>query len=284
MVDTVGTVEQPNGYCNTKRLSALAEHWSGDGSAKLSAMTFLVVGGVALGVWGLAASTLVLLAGRLPPGLVRDIAEFLPACVTTARALRRDRAVPRRAKVAMLVAIVWMLSPIDLLPEFLPVIGLLDDVIAVVLLLRYAARSVPRSRLEAAWPANPATLRRLLARLPRRRKGCAATVDDVKVEVLFFDGCPNHAALLPHLRDVLEGANSGADVELVRVEDADAAMRERFLGSPTVRIDGEDVEPGADDRTDFGLKCRLFRTPDGVRGMPADEWILDALQRATARC
>ncbi len=130
-------------------------------------MSLLVVAGVAIGVWAVCVLAMVLLAGRLPPGLLRDIAEFLPACVTTARTLRGDPAVPRRAKVALLVAIAWVVSPIDLLPEFLPVIGPLDDVVAVVLLLRYAARSVPRERLEAAWPANPATLRRLLGTAPR---------------------------------------------------------------------------------------------------------------------
>jgi hypothetical protein len=101
----------------------------------------------------------------------------------------------------------------------------------------------------------------------------------MKVEVLYFDGCPNHEALLPHLRELLDASGAGTDVELLRVEDAEAAERERFLGSPTVRLDGEDVEPGAADRTDFGLKCRLFATPDGLRGMPADEWVLAALQR-----
>jgi uncharacterized membrane protein YkvA (DUF1232 family) len=60
------------------------------------------------------------------------------------------------------VAVLWVLSPIDLLPEFLPVIGPLDDVVAVVLLLRYAARSVPRSVLLEAWPAEPRLLLRLL--------------------------------------------------------------------------------------------------------------------------
>ena len=109
------------------------------------------------------------------------------------------------------------------------------------------------------------------------------TVWCMKVEVLYFDGCPNHEALLPHLRELLECSGERADVEFVRVADRDAAERERFLGSPTVRVDGEDVEPGAADRTDFGLKCRLFATPDGLRGMPADEWVLDALQRRATR-
>lgn len=103
-----------------------------------------------------------ILARRLPPGLLRDAAEFLPACVTAARRLRRSPHVPRRAKVALLVAVLWVLSPIDLLPEFLPVIGPLDDVVAVVLLLRYAARSIPRPVLLEAWPADHRLLQRLL--------------------------------------------------------------------------------------------------------------------------
>jgi uncharacterized membrane protein YkvA (DUF1232 family) len=103
-----------------------------------------------------------LLAHRLPPGLMRQVAEFLPSCVTTARTLRQDPAVPRRAKVALLVAVVWVVSPIDLLPEFLPVIGPLDDVVAVILLLRYAARSIPRETLLDAWPTDPRLLQKLL--------------------------------------------------------------------------------------------------------------------------
>ncbi len=75
--------------------------------------------------------------------------------VTTARQLRRDPRVPRRAKVAVAIAALWMLSPIDLIPEFVPVIGPLDDIIVVALLLRYAARSVPRVVLLEAWPGNP---------------------------------------------------------------------------------------------------------------------------------
>lgn len=120
----------------------------------------LVAAGLAL--WALSCLAMIVLARRLPPGLARDVAEFLPACVTTARRLRADPAVPRRAKVALLVAILWVLSPIDLLPELLPVIGPLDDVVAVVLLLRCAARAVPRATLLEAWPAEPRLLMRVL--------------------------------------------------------------------------------------------------------------------------
>lgn len=105
---------------------------------------------------------LVVLARRLPAGTARDAVAFLPACVTAARRLARDPRVPLRAKAAVGFAALWVLSPIDLIPEFLPVIGPLDDVVVVALALRYAARRVPRPVLLEAWPAEPRLLERLL--------------------------------------------------------------------------------------------------------------------------
>jgi uncharacterized membrane protein YkvA (DUF1232 family) len=118
----------------------------------------LVAVGLMVGTWAL----LVLLARRLPPGLLRDVASVVPDCVTTVRRLRRDPRVPRRAKVVVALAGLWLLSPIDLLPEFLPVIGPLDDVLVVALALRYAAQQVPREVLLTAWPGEPRVLDRLL--------------------------------------------------------------------------------------------------------------------------
>ena len=105
---------------------------------------------------------LVVLAARLPEGSLKELAAFLPDCVTTARRLRRDSRVPKRAKVAVGFALLWVLSPIDLIPEFLPVIGPLDDVVVVALAFRYAARQVPRQVLLEAWPGKPSTIERLL--------------------------------------------------------------------------------------------------------------------------
>ncbi len=105
---------------------------------------------------------LVVLARRLPPGVLKDLASILPACLTTLRRLRRDPRVPPRAKIAVGFAALWILSPIDLIPEFLPVIGPLDDVVVVALLLRYAARQVPRQVITDAWPADTRLLDRVL--------------------------------------------------------------------------------------------------------------------------
>jgi len=102
----------------------------------------------------------------------------------------------------------------------------------------------------------------------------------VRVELLYFEGCPNHERLLPRLNELVAGADPDAGVELRRVESIEAAERERFLGSPTVRIDGVDVDPGAADRTDFGLKCRLYRSDEGTSGLPPERWIRDGLAHA----
>lgn len=104
---------------------------------------------------------MIVLARRLPPGLAKDLASVLPACVTTARRLRKDPRVPRRVKIVVAFAGLWVLSPIDLIPEFLPIIGPLDDIVVVALALRYAARRVPPAALVEAWPGE----RRILARL-----------------------------------------------------------------------------------------------------------------------
>jgi hypothetical protein len=99
----------------------------------------------------------------------------------------------------------------------------------------------------------------------------------MKVELLYFDGCPNHEALLPRLRALLAREGSPAEIGLRRITDDVAAQRERFLGSPTVRVEGRDVEPNAERRTDYGMKCRLYRTTTGLSGQPPEDWLRAAL-------
>jgi len=122
----------------------------------LTGLLFAVA--VMVATWAL----LVVLARRLPPGVLRDLASFIPDCVTAMRRLRGDPRVPRRARIAIAMAAVWVASPIDLIPEFLPVIGPLDDIVVVALALRYAGRQVPRDVLLSAWPGEPRLLVRLL--------------------------------------------------------------------------------------------------------------------------
>ncbi|GAA4578894.1 hypothetical protein GCM10023176_55660 [Micromonospora coerulea] len=99
------------------------------------------------------------------------------------------------------------------------------------------------------------------------------------IEVLHFDGCPNHEGFMPHLRALLDGAGVDDPIHERAVETGADAQTLAFLGSPTLRIDGVDVDPTAAQRTDYGLQCRLYPTEDGLRGTPPDKWILAALQR-----
>jgi hypothetical protein len=102
----------------------------------------------------------------------------------------------------------------------------------------------------------------------------------VTLEVLYFDGCPSHHRLLPVLREL--AAEHGVQLTQRRIDSAADAEQARFLGSPSVRVNGVDVEPGAHQRTDFGLKCRLYRSPGGQSGLPPQQWIKRALRRVAA--
>lgn len=99
-----------------------------------------------------------------------------------------------------------------------------------------------------------------------------------EVEVLYFDGCPNHDPAVALVERVAAELGLKPQIRLVNVPDAEAAATLRFLGSPTVRVGGCDVEPGADERTDYGLCCRVFRTAAGTRGEPDEQWVRNALR------
>lgn len=118
--------------------------------------------GIAIACLIASWAILLVLARRLPPGILRDLAAFVPDCITTVRRLRKDPRVPRRAKIAIIVAGIWIASPVDLIPEFIPVLGPLDDIVVVALALRYAGRQVPREVLLEAWPGDRRLVQRLL--------------------------------------------------------------------------------------------------------------------------
>jgi hypothetical protein len=98
------------------------------------------------------------------------------------------------------------------------------------------------------------------------------------IEVLYFHGCPNHVQLLEQLPHLLAREGVAAEIVLREVSNDEHARRERFLGSPTVRVDGRDIEPGDAHRRDYGRKCRIYQTTEGLSGIPPGQWILDALR------
>jgi uncharacterized membrane protein YkvA (DUF1232 family) len=129
----------------------------------------------ALGVLVVLATVVVLalLARILPPGRGRELAGFIPNCLVLLRCLRADHRLPRRARVALGAALVYVLSPVQLIPNFIPVIGQTDDVAVVTIALRYACRRLPYEEVKAAWPGDPAHLDRLLGTRHQRRPDSA---------------------------------------------------------------------------------------------------------------
>jgi hypothetical protein len=102
-----------------------------------------------------------------------------------------------------------------------------------------------------------------------------------RIDILAFDGCPNREPAIELVSRLVREHNIEADLQLIDIPDTDAARQMRFLGSPTIRVDGHDIEPGADARTDYALSCRIFRTGSGTSGQPDERWLLDALARAS---
>lgn len=106
-----------------------------------------------------------------------------------------------------------------------------------------------------------------------------STTINPRVEILFFDGCPNAEAARDLVERVARELEIEPEIQVVEVPDTDAAERTRFLGSPSIRVNGVDVEPGAEERTNYVLSCRVYRTADGVFGHPHETWLREALAR-----
>ncbi len=101
----------------------------------------------------------------------------------------------------------------------------------------------------------------------------------MRVELLWWDGCPSHPEAREDLERVLREEGLEAPVVMVEVDSDEQARRERFPGSPTIRLDGEDAVP-ADQCEPFSLTCRVYRLRDGrVSATPDPEDLREAVRR-----
>lgn len=95
----------------------------------------------------------------------------------------------------------------------------------------------------------------------------------MKIEILFFEGCPNYQGAVDLVRNTVEDLGLEAEIREIEINSPEDAHRLQFLGSPSIRVDGADIEPTARDRTDFGYSCRTY----GGAGLPPRELLLSAL-------
>jgi hypothetical protein len=99
------------------------------------------------------------------------------------------------------------------------------------------------------------------------------------VEILYFEGCPNYESARALVEQVSRELGLEPQLRLVNVADEETARRLRFRGSPTIRVAGIDVDPHAEERDEYVLSCRVYRTESGFARQPDARWVRDALLR-----
>lgn len=104
----------------------------------------------------------------------------------------------------------------------------------------------------------------------------------VRIEIFAREDCPNRGMAITVVERVVDETGVPADIEIVEVADDDDAQEHRMLGSPSVFVDGRDVDPEP-MHAGFSSEDRLYRTNRGPSGWPEAEWIRDALLRAVAQ-
>jgi uncharacterized membrane protein YkvA (DUF1232 family) len=119
----------------------------------------LIAAAVVLGLWAITIAMLALTGRRMQ---ARELAAFLPNLLVLFRGLLKDPRVPRSSKAWLVFAVAWIASPIDLVPEFIPVLGPLDDAVVAALVLRHVLRRTDRKVIEEHWRGSPTFLDRAL--------------------------------------------------------------------------------------------------------------------------
>jgi hypothetical protein len=102
----------------------------------------------------------------------------------------------------------------------------------------------------------------------------------MKIELLYFDGCPSWKHALENLHAALSSEKVEAAIRLVRVESDEDAAQEKFLGSPSFRIDGQELWP--EERQTYYLGCRIYATGEGLRGLPTVEMLREKIREKDA--
>ena len=95
----------------------------------------------------------------------------------------------------------------------------------------------------------------------------------MKIELLYFSGCPHYEPTRELIDNAVSELGIEPEIEEIDVEDEADATRHRFLGSPSIRVDGIDIEAGAESRSSYALSCRMYRGS----GIPPRELLIAAL-------
>jgi anti-sigma B factor antagonist len=138
--------------------------------------------------------------------------------------------------------------------------------------------SLEEATTPTTWPPTAASRRpELPTSSPASRP---AAFQRPLVEVLTHPGCPNRAGAIALVERVCADLGSNAEIQVLDITDQQAAEQARSLGSPTIRVNGRDVEPGAEEGVEYLHTCRLYQGKQSLRGLPEEIWLRQALQDA----
>jgi hypothetical protein len=104
----------------------------------------------------------------------------------------------------------------------------------------------------------------------------------MNVELLWFDDCPNHHAAELLLNETLGEEGVNEVVNKIKVPDLATGEKTKFAGSPSIRINGKDIDPTYEDTGDYAPRCRVYFTSEGFKGLPEKSWLQDAIREAIA--
>ena len=104
----------------------------------------------------------------------------------------------------------------------------------------------------------------------------------MKIEFLYFAGCPHMQPAKELLNNVLRELGVKADITDVHIADNADAIAKRFLGSPSIRINGQDLELAENDQTQYSMRCRIYKTEKGNSGIPPKELLIKRMRQAIA--
>jgi len=97
-----------------------------------------------------------------------------------------------------------------------------------------------------------------------------------EISLLYFEGCPSWQVVLENVQIVIEIDKIPAEICLIKIESPEQAQQVRFLGSPSFRVNGIDLWP--EEREHYTLSCRVYQTPDGLKGSPSIEMLREQLR------
>lgn len=110
----------------------------------------------------------------------------------------------------------------------------------------------------------------------KRDASCAK----MKIEIIVFDGCPNSEPTEKLVRETVGELGIDAEIEVINVIDNEDAVAKRFLGSPSIRINGKDLEVEEDELTQYSMRCRVYRHGGSQSGVPSKDLLKSTISAA----